>query len=172
MRKCQVFLLLMLISLAVAAEAEQADAVFERIKQALPQRGPGWSLVETDEADHPGDGSRQAGYVWANEAGEVRATVIWHRSLKAAKAQFRGSPKAGPSVESFGVDGVGDEAYLFPPIILNQEGPYNLRFRKGQVEILMSANTKDSILRWARCIAEAISPPRRKMPGEAAGSRR
>ena len=172
MRKCQVFLLLMLISLAVAAAAEQADAVFERIKHALAQREPGWSLVETDEADHPGDGSRQAGYVWASEAGEVRATVICHKNLKAARAQFRGSPKGGPSVESFRVDGLGDEAYLFPPIILNQEGPYHLRFRKGQVEILMSANTKDSVLRCARFIAEAISSPTGRMPAKTAGSRR
>lgn len=76
-------MLLMLMGFSLTAAAEQADAVFERIKQALPQREPGWSLLETDEADHPGDGSRQAGYVWASEAGEVRATVIWHKSLKA-----------------------------------------------------------------------------------------
>lgn len=165
-------MLLVLICFPIAAEADRSDAVFERIKHSLPERDISWQIIEADEPDKQINGSIQASFVWANGAEEVRATVISHRSLKAAKAQFKRSHKDGPSVESFRADDIGDEAYLFPPIILNQDGPFNLRFRKGQYEIFMSADSKGTINRCAKYIVDAISPPTRRMQTDAAGLRR
>ena len=134
--------LLILIGFSTVAADQQQNPVFERIKQYLPRREVGWRLAEADEPFRHRSGVIQASYVWSSGVEEVRATVIMHNSSKAARAQFKRLSKGEPAMESFRVNGFGDEAYLFPPIILHQDGPFNLRFRKARFEISMSADSK------------------------------
>jgi hypothetical protein len=143
----------------IAAKTSELDSVFERIRNSLPKREVIWKILKSDGPYQHGDGSKQADYIWSNGSEEVRATVILHGSLKAAKEQFKNPQEGEPAMNGFLIDGIGDEAYLFPPVILNQQGPFNLRFRKAQFEISMSANSKDTIRRCAWYIIDSISRP-------------
>lgn len=172
LRRRVTLVLLMLLGLSTAAIAQRSDLVFEKIKHSLPQREISWHLTETDEPYKQRNGLIQASFVWSSGEEEVRATVVSHRSVKAVEKQFRRSPKGEPSMDSFRVSDLGDEAYLFPPIVLNQDGPFNLWFREAQYEISMSADSKATLERCAKYIVEAISSPWEQMPTEAAGSRR
>jgi hypothetical protein len=153
------FILLTLIFFLIAAKAHESDSVFERIKHSLPQREAGWKIVEADKPVKQSDGSQQANFRWGNGEEEVSATVTLYKSVKAAKGQFKRPYKGEPSMESFLIDGIGDEAYLFPPIILNQDGPFNLRLRVSRFEIWMNANSKDTVLRCAQYVIASISEP-------------
>ena len=163
-KKVLIFVLLTFTIFLIAAKAHKSDSAFERIKNAIPQREAGWKIIQTDEHYNQGDGSMQFDVLWANGSEEVSATVILHQSLKAAKKVFKRPPEGEPSMDSFLVDGLGDEAYLYPPIILHQDGPFNLRLRKGRYEISMSANSKDTVKRCARYIIDAISGPKHGIP--------
>ncbi len=164
--------LLILIGFSTGAADQQQNPVFERIKQSLPRREIGWRLAEADEPFRHRNGLIQASYVWSSGVEEVRATVIMHNSSKAARAQFKRPSKGEPAMESFRVNGLGDEAYLFPPIILHQDGPFNLRFRKARFEISMSADSKVTLERCAKIIIEAIAASGDRMPANAADTGR
>lgn len=153
------FILLALMFFLVAGKAHASDSAFESIKYSLPQREAGWKIIEAEEPFQQCDGSQQASFLWSNGIEEVSATVILYKSIKAAKGQFKSSHKGEPSMESFLIHGIGDEAYLFPPIILNQKGPFNLRFRVSRFEIWMNANSKDTVVRCARYVIDSISKP-------------
>jgi len=157
MKKTFNILLLTLICFLIAPKAHSSDAAFERIKNSLPQREAGWKIVKADGPVKLDDGSRQASFIWTNGKEEVSATVILCKSLNAAKEQFKRSPKTEPSMDAFLIDGIGDQAYLFPPIIHGQTGPFNLRCRKARYEILMNAPTKETIKRCAKYVVEAIA---------------
>jgi len=150
-------ILLTLMCCLIAVKAHTSDSAFERIKHSLPQREAGWKIIKADDPYDQRDGSKQAHFLWANGVEEVGATVILYKSLKTAKDQFKRSHKDESSMDVFLVDGIGDEAYLFPPIILNQDGPFNLWFRKARYEILMSANSKNTVKRCAKYIIDSIS---------------
>jgi hypothetical protein len=149
-------LLILIICFLLAVKVYATDPVFERIKQSLPQREAGWKVIAADGPYQSSDGSLQAHFRWASGAEEVGATVVLYKSLKTAKDQFKRPRKAEPSMDAFLIAGLGDEAYLFPPIILHQEGPFNLRMRKARYEICMSARSKDIVTRCARYILDAI----------------
>jgi len=85
---------------------------------------------------------------------ERRATVIVHRTLKAARRAFRPLGKSDPQ-ESLKVSGIGDEAFLWPPKVLTG-GAYNMRFRKGRTEVWVSAESKAEIEWVAAVIVTAI----------------
>jgi len=152
-------ILLTFIFCLIAGNVHASDSNFERIKHSLPQREAGWKIIETDGPNTQSDGSKQASILWCNGVEEVSANIILHKSVKAAKRQFKRSHKDDPWMDSFLIDGIGDEAYLFPPIILNQDGPFNLRFRKGQHEIWMNAKSQDMVKRCAQYIIDSISEP-------------
>lgn len=154
-----IVILLTLIFFLIAGKAHASDSAFERIKHSLPQREASWKIIEADEPFRQRDGSQQANFRWGNGAEEVSASVTLYKSVKAAKGQFKRSHKDDSSMDSFLIDGIGDEAYLFPPIILNQKGPFNLRFRVSRFEIWMNANSKDTIVRCARYVIDSISKP-------------
>ena len=172
MKKALNFVLMILICFLIAGKAHESYSAFERIKHSLPERETGWKVVSADEPYQLSDGSMQANFLWANGVEEVSATVILYKSSKAAKDQFKRSRKDEPSMDGFLISGIGDEAYLFPPIILNQEGPFNLRFRKAQYEISMSANSKDTVKRCATYIVDSISQPSEGIQEGTAESRR
>ncbi len=156
MNKALNILLLPLICFLIAPKAHSSDAAFERIKNSLPQGEAGWKIIRADGPVKLEDGSQQADFIWANGTEEVSATVILYKSLKAAKDQFKRSPKTEPSMDAFLIDGIGDQAYLFPPIIHGQTGPFNLRCRKARYEVLMNAPTKETIKRCAKYVVETI----------------
>jgi len=155
-RALKSILLILIICFLTAAKAHTLSPAFERVKQSLPQREAGWRVIEADGPYHNSDGSLQAHFRWANGAEEVGATVVLHKSLKAAQNQFKRPPKTEPSMDAFLIAGLGDEACLFPPIILHQEGPFNLRMRKARYEICMSARSKDIVTRCGQYILDAI----------------
>jgi hypothetical protein len=156
MKKALNFVLLILICFVIAGKAHESYSAFERKKHSLPEREAGWKVVRADEPCRRSDGSIQANFLWANRVEEVSATVILYKSSKASKDQFKRSYRDEPSMDGFLISGIGDEAYLFPPIILNQDGPWNLRFRKARYEIYMSANSKDTVRRCAKYIVDSI----------------
>lgn len=160
------FILLALIFFLTAGKAYEPDPVFERIKQSLPQRDAGWKIVEADGPVKHRDGSQQASFLWTNGSEEVSATVDFYKSAKAAKGRFKSPHKGEPAMESFFIDGIGDEAYLFPPIILHQEGPFNLRFRVSRFEIWMNAHSKDTVMRCAQYVIDAITKPNKRIQTE------
>jgi hypothetical protein len=153
------FILLALVFFLIAGKAHESDSAFEGIKHSLPKREAGWKIIEAEEPFRQRDGSQQASFLWSNGIEEVSATVILYKSVKAAKGQFKSSHKGEPTMESFLIHGIGDEAYLFPPIILNQKGPFNLRFRISRFEIWVNADTKDTVLRCAQYIIDSILKP-------------
>jgi len=155
-KKLNLTVLIFTTCLLTAAKAHASDQAFEKIRQALPQREAAWKVIEAQGPYQHSDGSRQASFRWANGAEEVGATIVLHTSLKAAQKQFKGSAKAEPAMDAFRIADLGDEAYLFPPIILHQEGPFNLRMRKARYEIYMSAPSRDMVMRCARYILDAI----------------
>jgi hypothetical protein len=157
MNKTFFFILSVIVCFLITINVHASGAPFNRIKQSLPQRETGWMLIETDGPYKTLDGSKQMGFRWSNGAEEVSATVVLQRSLKAAKDQFKKPRKGEPSMNGFFIAGIGDEAYVFPPIILNQDGPYNLRFRKARYEIWMNAKSKKTLKRCAQYIFDAIS---------------
>jgi hypothetical protein len=172
MKKALNFVLLFLLCFVIAGKAHESYSAFERIKHSLPEREAGWQVVSADEPYQLGDGSIQANFLWANGAEEVSATVILCRSSKAVKDQFKRSHKDEPSMDGFMIGGIGDEAYLFPPIVLNQAGPFNLRFRKAHYEIFMRANSKDTVKRSATYIVDSIAQPNKGIQEGTAEPRR
>jgi hypothetical protein len=157
MNKTFFFILSVIVCFLITIDVRASDAPFNRIKQSLTQREAGWMLIETNGLYKSYDGSKQMGFRWTNGEEEVSTTVVLHKSLKAAKDQFRKPRKGEPSVNGFSIAGIGDEAYVFPPIILNQDGPYNLRLRKARYEIWMNAKSKETLKRCAQYIIDAIS---------------
>lgn len=146
-----------LVILSLPGPVPGADVVFERIRQSLPQTGEGWTIAEVEKPQRQRDGAQQAGFVWARGAEEVGATVVAYPSTKAAKDQFRGSGKDGSSIKGFLVDDIGDEAYLFPPVIRNQAGPFALSFRKARYVVWMSTQSRETLVRCAKHIADSIA---------------
>jgi hypothetical protein len=156
MQKALNFVLLILVCFLTAGKAHKSDSVLERIKDSMPEREAGWKVVRADEPCRQSDGTIQANLLWANGVEEVSATVIFYKSSKAAKDQFKRSYKDEASMDGFLISGIGDEAYLFPRIILNQDGPWNLSFRKARYEIYMSGNSRDTVKHCAKYIIDSI----------------
>jgi len=157
------FILPVIVCFLITINVHSSDAPFNKIKQSLPQRETGWTLIETGTHYTAPDGSAQISLRWSNGTEEVSANIVLFKNLRAAKDQFKKPRKGEPSMNTFFIAGIGDEAYLFPPIILNQDGPYNLRFRKARYEIWMNAKSKETLKRCAQYIIDAISETSRAM---------
>jgi hypothetical protein len=151
------FFIPVLVTFMTAGSAYPASSSFDSIMHSLPREEPGWKVTEVVEPVRNRDGSVQGGFLWVKGMEEVGATVILHKSLKAAKREFRSSSQCDASLDDFLIDGIGDEAYLFPPIVRDPDGSYNLRFRKGRYEILLSAISRDLLIRCSRHIIGAMA---------------
>jgi len=145
---------LLLFYLCSAANARSAVSIVHTIAQGLPSADSAWQLREK-HSERYGDGSVHADIEWTNGATKLGATVIVHRTLTSARHAFRPDGKDDPH-ESFRVSGIGDEAFLWPPIVLTG-GAYNLRFREGRTEVWISAASQAEIERIAGIIAGAVS---------------
>jgi hypothetical protein len=97
----------------------------------------------------------QASLHWTNGSIDKNATVIVHRTLQAAQQAFRPQGKQDLQ-EGFRIDGVGEEAFLWPPKPA-VGGAFNLRFRKWRVEVWTSGQTEEETKRHARILADAIT---------------
>lgn len=162
LKKSPGLVLALLAGLLSTASAQKAVPVLERVARSLPEREASWRLVQ-NETFLRGDGSSQASLRWTNGATEVSATVIVHRRLKTAKEAFR-PYHAGDVHESFRITGIGDKAYLWPPKV-EKDGAYNLRFRKGRVEVWISGESEEVVKRCAQYIAASITPPNKSFHG-------
>jgi hypothetical protein len=133
----------------------KAAAIIDKIARSLPESDGGWTLTAS-ESYRRDDGSTQASLHWTNGTVELAATVFVHTTVAKAKGGFRPSGKEDVQ-EGFRIDGVGDEAFLWPPKT-PAGGAYNIRFRKAQVEVWMSGVSEEEVKRYARIIAASISP--------------
>jgi hypothetical protein len=145
--------LLLLAGFINAAGDQKTVPILERVARSLPDRDPNWRLIH-NESYARSDGSSQASLRWSNGSTEVGATLILHRTLMAAKDAFKPAYKGDPH-EDFRIPGIGDRAYLWPPKA-PEGGGYNLRFRKGNVEVWIGAESEEVVTRCARYIAAAI----------------
>jgi len=145
-----------LACVVTSANASKAAPILDRIAQSLPRIDPGWKHKST-EAYERSDASTQANIKWSNGDIERGATVIVYPSVKRARRAFRPSGKEDLQ-EGFRIDGIGDEAFLWPPKT-PEGGAYNIRFRKAQVEVWMSGGSESDIRRYALAIAMAITAP-------------
>jgi hypothetical protein len=134
---------------------QKSAPVLERVARSLPESGETWKLVDKDSRTH-NDGSAQASFRWNNGATQVSATVIIHSRLAAAKKAFEPIDQNDPH-EDFVIPGIGDKAYLWPPKV-EKDGAWNLRFRKGKVEVWMSGASEEVLKRCARYVAASIAP--------------
>lgn len=147
---------IMLVCFVSAANAQQrAAAILDKIAGSLPQMDPGWKHKSTEVYERH-DGSTQASIKWSNGEIERGATVILHPTVKRAQKAFQPSGKEDLQ-EGFRIDGIGDEAFLWPPKV-PKDGAYNIRFRKVQVEVWISGGTEGDVKRYALAIAAAIAP--------------
>jgi hypothetical protein len=153
---------LMLSCVVITAQAQSAATIIERIGRSLPEADAAWKLIAKD-AHRRDDGTWQANLRWNRGTSESvgiiekGATVIVHPSVKVAKRAFRPQGKDDVS-EGFRIDGVGDEAFLWPPKAA-AGGAYNLRFRKAEVEVWTSGGTEEEVKRHAAILAASITAP-------------
>ena len=152
---------MMLVCFVSAAHAQKTAAILDQIAQSLPQMDPRWKHRST-EVYKRDDASTQANIKWSNGNIERGATVIVHRSVKKARRAFRTSGKEDLH-EGFRIDGVGYEAFLWPPKS-SIDGAYNIRFRKAQVEVWMSGGSELDVKRYALAITLAITPTKKQIP--------
>jgi hypothetical protein len=139
------------------ARAEAAKTVFDRIARSLPDREAGWSLAEADGPHVLQNGTKEMNFTWVRHAESVNASVLVFRNARAVRRQPSGPPqKDEVPMKGFLIDGIGDEAYLFPPIIQGQPGPYNLSLRKKRCIVSVATWSKDTILRCAAFISDAV----------------
>lgn len=156
MRPMRAFVLLLLTTagLLCPASAQMPAPLFERVAASVPAREAGWRLVE--KQINPSDGSPSgSAFRWTDGSAEVSASVEIHPSLKAARDSFGGSRGAlgatGPRRKA-----AWDEASFWPSKVLG-DSACNFRFRKGRVEVWVSAPSEELVRRFARHIAGAIS---------------
>lgn len=150
-----VCLLLAVASCSIPLYAGSADAVIDKIGRSLPAREAGWTLTEADGPHASGDGTREMNFTWIRSSETVSALILVFRTVKAAKLQFRDTVgEDGVHMQGFMINGIGDEAYLFPPIIRDRPGSFNLSLRKGRSVIWMTAESKQTILRSAAYVAD------------------
>ena len=148
---------LLFIPLAVLvnmASAQKADSLLDDIARSLPQLESGWTYEITPISTRQ-DGSTQSSIKWNKGNVERGATVIVYPTVESAKRAFRPGGKQYLQ-EEFRIDGVGDEAFLWPPKT-PEGGAYNLRFRKTQVEIWISGATEEDVKGHAMRIASVIA---------------
>ena len=136
------------------AVAQKAAPILERVARSLPESGESWRLVDKESQIH-NDGSAQASFRWNDGSKHLSATVIIHRRLYTAKKAFEPNDR-NDSHEDFVIPGIGDKAYLWPPKV-EKDGAYNLRFRKGKVEVWMSGASEEVLKRCARYVAASIA---------------
>jgi hypothetical protein len=153
----------------ITAQAQSAVTIIERIGRSLPEADAAWKLIAKD-AHRRDDGTWQANLRWnrgtseghgtseSRGSSEKGATVFVHPSLKVAKRAFRPQGKEDVS-EGFRIDGVGDEAFLWPPKAA-QGGAYNIRFRRAEVEVWTSGGTEEEAKRHASILAASINASR------------
>ena len=134
--------------------AQKPASILERIARSIPEREEHWKLIRKESQRHS-DGSAQASFGWTDGVSNVRATMIIHRNLRSAKNAFEPHDKNDVH-EDFQISGIGDKAYLWPPKT-PADGAYNLRFRKGKVEVWISGASEEVLKRCARHIAAAAS---------------
>lgn len=154
---------ILLAWVVITAHAQSAATIIERIGRSLPEADAAWKLIAKD-AHRRDDGTWQANLLWNRGTSESRgafekgATVIVHPSLKVAKRAFRPQGKEDVSA-GFRIDGVGDEAFLWPPKAA-EGGACNIRFRKAEVEVWTSGATEEEAKRQAAILAASINAPR------------
>jgi len=159
--KLSVLLVVMMLACFVSrTNAQKAAPILDKISRSLPQMDPGWKHGGT-EAHERDDGSTQASIKWSNGDIERSATVIVYPTVKRAQRAFGPSGKEDLQ-EEFRIDGVGDEAFLWPPKA-PEGGAYNMRFRKAEVEVWISGSSEGDVKRYARAIAAAITPTNKRM---------
>jgi len=144
---------LLLFCFCGETNARNASSIVDAVSQSLPAADSSWQLQQK-YSNPRDDGSIQASIRWTNGTEERGATVIVHRTSKSAERALRPRGKGDPH-ESFRLGGIRDEAFLWPPKIPT-DGAYNLRFRKGHVEVWISAATQSEIEHIAAVIAATI----------------
>jgi hypothetical protein len=142
-----------LVALSSPIVAQRAAPILDRVARSLPESNQSWRLIEKNSQIRD-DGSAQASFRWTDGGTNVGATVIIHRKLFSAKKAFEPNDK-NDAHEGFLITGIGDKAYLWPPKVEN--GGYNLRFRKGRVEVWMSGASEDVLKRCAQHVAASIA---------------
>ena len=153
-------LVMLLAGFVTTAKAQNPPALLDKIARSLPQIDPEWRYKSTDVSERS-DGTVQANIKWRKHDVERGATIIIHSTVKKARQAFRPSGKEDLQ-ESFRIEGIGDEAFLWPPEA-PKDGAYNMRFRKARVEVWISAGSEDEVKRYARAIAAAVAPPRKDL---------
>lgn len=145
-------IIIVLTCMSGSISAQNSDSILDAIGRTLPQLNSGWTFA-IGEAWQRDDGTRQASIKWNKGTAERSATVVIYPTVKSAQQAFRPSGKEDLQ-EEFRIDGIGDEAFLWPPKT-PEGGAYNLRFRKAQVEIWMGG-TEEEVKAHAVRIAAAI----------------
>lgn len=162
----QIGLVVIILSCFVSTAIAQKPAlILDQIAQSLPQMDHRWKYNGTEVYER-GDGSTQARIRWSNGKIEWDATVIVHPTVKRAQRAFQLRGKEDIQ-EGFRIDGVGEEAFLWPPKV-PEAGAYNIRFRKAQVEVWISGGSEDDVKRYALAIAASVAPPNKRMQRSAA----
>ena len=136
------------------AKSQKAASLLDQIAASLPQMDSEWKHKAT-EAYKRADGCTQASIKWSNGEIDQGATVIIHPTLKSARLAFRRSGKEDLQ-DDFRIDGIGDEAFLWPPKA-PQGGAFNIRFRKGLVEVWLGTGSEIEVRRYGLAIVAALA---------------
>lgn len=156
-------ILLFVTFFSILHDAEGEDSILEKIARSVPSREEGWITAGASQPYGSSDGAKHAGFRWTRKSEELSATITIYRNTRAAREGFQGtSGKDGSHIRGFMIKGVGDEAYLFPPIIRDQDGPFNLTFRSGRYVVWMTARSRDTVTRCANYLVDAIVPSDRR----------
>jgi hypothetical protein len=147
------WVVILLVCFVSTTGGQKAAPLLDQIVRSLPQMDSGWIHTGTD-VFQGNDGSTQADIRWMNGDIELGATVMVYPTVKQARQAFRPSEKDDVQ-EAFRIDGIGDEAFLWPPKV-PVGGAYNIRFRKAHVEVWMGAACEAELKRLALAIAAAI----------------
>ena len=137
-----------------AAKSQKAASLLDEIAESLPQIDSEWKHKGT-EAYKRADGGTQASIKWSKGDINQGATVIIHPTLKSAQLAFRRSGKEDLQ-DDFRINGIGDEAFLWPPKA-PQGGAFNIRFRKGRVEVWLGSGSEIDVRRYGLAIVAAIA---------------
>jgi len=155
------FLISVLVGLAfvlATAEAHQRESVLDRIEHSIPEREAGWRLIKDETYLRTEvDNFPQAAISWTNGVEEVGAYVVVYRKLETAKGVFERDYKEEDVERRTKLEGIGDAAYLWTPG--KENASYVIRFSKANVVVMMSSRSETTLKRFARYVAESISPP-------------
>ena len=144
---------------STANSQKPSSLLLDQIAGSLPQMDSEWKHKAT-EAYKRADGCTQASFKWSRGEIDQGATIIIHPTLKRAQLAFRRSGKEDLQ-DDFRIDGIGDEAFLWPPKS-PQGGAFNIRFRKGRVEVWLGGSEID-VRRYGLAIVAAIATTNKRL---------